>query len=289
MRAIPYAGHRFGCWKNGNAVISYEPEYSFTLNQNYSLTAYFDVIYVMTDSIGYPDHVVGRKYDGANLVTAEYVSDFTYNSQNGRLDHFYFPSAYRYTHFSFFEYPSKPSSISASIGSGKLDEQLTMDPPVTTEQLTFTYEDDHQIRHSDHYRGNDYYDEINNHYDYYYNDHRLYQKISSCTENGETWIFARNLYSYENGNKTRIDSAYSGSNLRLSTVTTTVYDDALRIQNVQTASFNASGEITAQTQKFYTYTANNKIDTIITRTLIDSNRFLVGRKLRLEHHQKDPL
>ena len=272
VRAIPYAGHRFGCWKSGNAVISYEPEYSFTLNYNHSLTACFDVTYLMTDSIGYPDHIVGRKFNGANL-TAEYVSDFTYNDQNGMLDHFYFPNDYRYTHFSFFEYPSKPSSISASIGSGKSDEQLTMDPPVTTEQLTFTYEDDHQIRHSDHYRGNDYYDEINNHYDYYYNDHRLYQKISSCTEDGETWVFARNRYSYENGNKTRIDSAYSGSNLRLSTVTTTVYDDALRIQNVQTASFNASGEITAQTQKFYTYTANNKTDTIITRTLIDGEWF----------------
>lgn len=271
VRAIPYAGHRFGCWKNGNAVISYEPEYSFTLNQNYSLTAYFDVIYVMTDSIGYPDHVVGRKYDGANLVATEYVSDFTYNDQNGVLDHYYFPSAYSYTQFSFFEYPTKPSSITTTTSSawGKSAEQLTKTPPRTTERRSFTYEDDHQIRHSDHYKGTEYYVQINNHYDYFYNNHRLYQKDSSCTEDGETWVFARNRYSYENGNKTRIDSAYSGSNLRLSTVTTTVYDDALRIQNVQTASFNASGEITAQTQKFYTYTANNKTDTIITRTLID--------------------
>ncbi|MCR4847548.1 MAG: leucine-rich repeat protein [Bacteroidales bacterium] len=269
VRAIPYAGHHFGCWKSGNAVVSYEPEYSFTLNHNHSLTAYFDVAYVMTDSIGYPDHVIGRKYNGANLVTAEYVSDFTYNNQNGVLDHFYFPNAYRYTRFSFLEYPSMPSSISSSIGWGESDELLTMDPPVTTELLTFTYEDDHQIRHSDHYKGNDYYDEINNHYDFYYNNHRLYQKDSSCTEDGETWIFARNRYSYENGNKTQIDSAFSGNNLRLSTVTTNIYDDAHRIQDVQTVSFNASGEITAQTRKIYSYTTNNKTDTIITQTFSD--------------------
>lgn len=270
VRAIPNAGHRFGCWKSGNAVISYEPEYSFTLNQNHHLTAYFDVVYVMTDSIGYPDQVIGRKYNGANLVTAEYVSNFTYNSQNGLLNNFYFPF-YRNTQFSFFEYPSKPSRVYAALGYGRSEEQLAMDPPVTIELLTFTYEDDHQIRHSDHYVGNDYYDELNNHYDYYYNDHKLNQKDSSCTEDGETWIFARNRYSYENGSKIRIDSAFSGSynNLRLSTVTTNVYDDVHRIQNAQTVSFNASGEITSRTRKSYTYTANNKTDTIITQTLSD--------------------
>ena len=272
VRAIPYEGHRFGCWKSGNAVVSYDHEYSFTLNQNHSLTACYDITYVMTDSIGYPDHVVGRKYNGANLVTAEYVSDFTYNDQNDKLDHFYFPNDYRYTHFFFFEYPSKPSRVSASIGWGKSDEQLMMDPPVTTELLTFTYEDDHQIRRLDHYKGNEYYDEINCHYDYYYSNHRLCQKDSNLTEDGETRIFARNRYSYENGNKTQIDSAYSGNyNLRLSTVTTNVYDDAYRIQNVQTLSFNDSGEITSQTQKSYTYTANNKTDTIITQTFSDGD------------------
>ena len=270
IRAIPYAGHRFGCWKSGNAVISYDPEYSFTLNQNHSLTAYFDVTYVMSDSIGYPDHVVGRKFNGANLVTSEYVSDFTYNDQNGVLDHFYFRDGYRYTRFFFFEYPSKPSRISASLGYGKSNEQLTMDPPITTELLTFTYEDDHQIRHSSHYRGNEYYDEINNQYDYYYRDHRLIQKDSKGKDDDGEWkLWGQNRYAYENENKTRIDSAYSGNynNIRLSTVTTNVYDDAHRIQNAQTVSFNASGEITSRTKKTYTYTANNKTDTIITQTL----------------------
>ena len=267
--AIPNTGHRFGCWKSGNAILSYDPEYSFSLNQNHYLTAYFDVVYVMTDSIGYPDQVIGRKYNGANMVTAEYVSDFTYNDQNGILDHFYFPSDYRYTHFAFFEYPTKPSSISSSIGYEMLDDRNTMDPPITRELLTFFYEDDHQIRHSDRRKWTDYYDLVNYHYDYYYNNHKLNQKDSSYTdEDGNISIFARNRYSYENGNKIQIDSAYTGTT-RLTSVTTNVYDDAHRIQNVLTVSFNASGEITSRTRKLYTYTANNKTDTIVTQTLSD--------------------
>lgn len=255
IRAIPNPGHVFGYWKRNGAVVSFTPEYTFVLDHNCVMTACFDCSVIVYDSIGYPDHVVGRTFNASGQVTDEHISDFSYN-ENGELTQFSFPED-RYTDFSFFEYPSKPSSISCYLGGH----------PATFETLHFLYEDDHQIRHSDHYRGNDYYDEINNHYDYYYNDHRLYQKISSCTENGETWIFARNLYSYENGNKIRIDSAYSGT--RLSTVTTTVYDDAHRIQNLQTVSFNASGEISSRTQKVYTYSSNNKTDTIITRTLID--------------------
>ncbi len=259
IRAIPNPGHVFGYWKRNGAVVSFTPEYTFVLDHNCVMTACFDCSVIVYDSIGYPDHVVGRTFNASGQVTDEHISDFSYN-ENGELTRFSFPED-RYTDFSFFEYPSKPSSISCYLGGH----------PATFETLHFLYEDDYQISHSDHYKGNDYYDEINNQYDYYYNNHRLYQKDSKSFEDGEWMLWGRNRYRYENGNKTQIDSLFTGSynNVQLSTVTTNQYDDAHRILTAQTVSFNDSGEITSQTMKTYTYTANNKTDTIITRTLID--------------------
>ena len=262
VRAIPNPGHVFGYWKRNGAIVSFSPEYTFTLNHECVMTACFDCSATVYDSIGYPDHVIGRKINAAGQVTNEYISDFSYN-QNGILYRFNFPDN-RNCYLSFAEFPSRPSHISVSFYGSH---------PETTETLNFTYEDDHQIKHCDHYRGNDYYDDINSQYDYFYTDHKLYQKDSKEYDEGEWWLWLRNRYSYENGNRIRIDSAFAGNhnnNLRLSSVTTNLYDEAHRIQSAQTDTYNASGEITSQTMKTYTYTEFNKTDSIITKALVDN-------------------
>ena len=257
VRAIPNLGHIFGYWKRNGTIVSFSPEYTFMLNHDCVMTACFDCSATVYDSIGYPDHIVARKYNNTGQVTDEYVSDFSYD-QNGVLNRYYFPG-YRNCYFSFFEYPSKPSSITIYfVGSH----------PETTETLNFTYEDDHQIRHCDHYRGTDYYDELNNHDDYYYNNHRLFLKESSWTdEDGVTHISSRIKYSYENGNRTRIDSTYAGTT-KLSSVTTNHYNERQQILTSQTDTYDNTGTvITSRSSKTYTYTDSNKTDNIITQIL----------------------
>ena len=255
LQAIPNLGHVFSYWKRNGTIVSYAPEYTFMLNHNCVMTACFDCSATVYDSIGFPDHVIARKYNAANQVTDEYVSDFSYD-QNDVLYRYSFPN-HRNSLFSFNEYPSKPSSISISYPDSH---------PTTTETLHFTYEDDHQIKHLDHYRGNDWYDEINNHYDYYYTNHRLHRKDSSCTEDGETWIWQRNNYAYENGNRIRIDSIFSGTTI-LSSVTTHHYNERQQVLTSQTDTYNNAGTVTSRSLKTYTYTDSNKTDSIITQVL----------------------
>lgn len=278
VRALAYPGHVFGYWKKNGVVVSDTPEYSFTLDHDCVLTACFDYFATVYDSIGYPDHVIGQKFNAENQLIEEFVSDFSYNP-NGVLDHYYYPDAYYIsTNFVFLAFPSMPSSIHTTYGNGTKssyrDSVSNRPPPITTEAISNYYEDDHQLRHTDHYKGNSYYVEINNQYDYFYDDHRLIQKDSrSQYENNGQWqLWGQNRYAYENGNKTRIDSAFSesGSNLRLSTVTTNQYDDAHRILTSQTDTYNASGTITSQTLKTYTYTSRNRTDSIITQVLNDN-------------------
>ena len=266
VRAIPYISHVFGYWKKNGVVVSYQPEYSFALDHNSDLIACFDCSIMVYDSIGYPDQVIGRKRNTSNQVTAEYVSDFSYNPE-GVLERFYFQSGdfFHSTQFLFYEFPSKPNWVSTNSGwVGK----HTLDPPVSHDVFSFTYEDDHQIKQSNHYGGDGYEDEFHHHFNYYYNDHRLYQKDFSYDQLGETLIGEQNRYSYDNGYKTQIDSAFSGTTM-LSSVTINQYDGAHRILSSQTTNYNASGAITAQTRKTYTYTTSNKTDTIITQTLSD--------------------
>ena len=261
VRATPNLGHVFGYWKRNGAVVSYSQEYTFTLNHDCVMTACFDCSATVYDSIGYPDHVIGRTINADGQVTNEYPSDFSYN-QDGVLQSFYFPSMQSST-ISFEEFPTRPSVISTTFGGH----------PELREIFHFTYESDHQIKHSDQRRWTDYYDDINYQYDYYYNNHRLYQKDLRNYDEGEWWLVSRNRYAYENGNRIQIDSAftagYHNNNLRLSTVTTNQYDEAHRIQTSQTTTYNATGEITSQTMKTYTYTAFNKNDSIVTKTLVD--------------------
>ena len=264
VRAIPSLGHVFGYWKRNGAIVSFSPEYTFTLDHDCVMTAYFDCSATINDSIGYPDHVIGRKYNAANQVTAEYDSDFSYD-ENGILKRFYFPNPTNSlnSYINFFEFPSKPSNI-------RMYYSTVYDDDVTTETLNYTYEADHQIKHCDHYRGNNWYDEINNHYDYYYNSHRLFLKDFSFTEDGVTHISSRNKYSYENGNRIRIDSAYSGTT-RLSSVTTNHYNERQQLLSSQTDNFDNNGTITSRSLKTYTYTNRNKTDSIITQTFSEGN------------------
>jgi hypothetical protein len=274
VRAIPNPGHVFGYWKRNGVVVSNTAEYSFTLDHDCALIACFDYFATVYDSIGYPDHIVGRKFNSENQLTEEIVSDFSY--LDGVLDHFYYPDEYYYyTSFSFLEFPSLPSSVTSTYGNGMKasDEKFVPNPPpVTTETFSYFYEDDHQISYYTHYKGNEYYIESNGQYNYYYNNHRLIQKDSKYfDEDEEEWkLSGQNRYAYENGNKIRIDSAFSGGNLRLSTVTTNQYDDAHQILQSHSATYNTSGVVTAQTLKTYTYTSGNKTDSIITRVLNDN-------------------
>ena len=265
VRANPYPGHVFGYWKRNGVVVSNTPEYTFKLDHDCVLTACFDYFATVYDSIGYPDHIIGRKFNSENQLTVEYVSDFSY--LNGVLDNFYFPDEfYYYTSFSFLEFPSLPSSVTSTYGNGMKASDETP-PPVTTETFSYFYEDDHQISYYTHYKGNEYYIESNDQYNCYYNDHRLIQKDTKYfDEYEEEWkLSEQNRYAYENGNKIRIDSAFSGSNLRLSTVTTNQYDEAHRILKSQTDKYGAGGDITSQTMKTYTYTSSNKTDSIVTQ------------------------
>ena len=255
VRATPNLGHVFGYWKRNGAVVSYSQEYTFTLDRDCVMTACFDCSITVYDSIAYPDHVITRTYDAAGQVTAEEHSDFNYDP-NGVLTNF--TSQSRTSYFTFFEFPSKPSRIHSYLG----------DHPAEFETLNFTYETDHQIKHSDHTRGNDYYYDINNHYDYYYTNHRLFRKDSSSTDESETVIWRRNNYAYENGNRTRIDSTYSGTTI-LSSVTTNHYNEQQQVLTSQTDNYDNTGAMTSRSLKTYTYTDSNKTDSIVTQVLND--------------------
>ena len=255
VRATPNLGHVFGYWKRNGAVVSYSQEYTFTLDRDCVMTACFDCSITVYDSIAYPDHVITRTYDAAGQVTAEEHSDFNYDP-NGVLTNF--TSQSRTSYFTFFEFPSKPSRIHSYLGGH----------PAEFETLNFTYETDHQIKHSDHTRGNDYYYDINNHYDYYYTNHKLFRKDSSSTDESETVIWRRNNYAYENGNRTRIDSTYSGTTI-LSSVTTNHYNEQQQVLTSQTDNYDNTGAMTSRSLKTYTYTDSNKTDSIVTQVLND--------------------
>ena len=262
VRAIPNLGHVFGYWKRNGAVVSFTPEFTFTLDHNCVMTACFDCSATLNDSIGYPIHVIGRKYNSENQVTVEYDSDFSYD-ENGILKRFYFPNPNNSlnSYITFFEYPSKPSYISMVYST-------IYDDGVTTETLNYTYEADHQIKHCNHYKGNDWYDEFNINFDYYYNNHRLYQRDKTVENFGETYLNSRIRYSYENGNRIRIDSTYSGS-LILSSVTTHQFNERQQELITQTDNYNNTGAITSRSLKTYTYTDQNKTDSIITQVFSD--------------------
>ena len=252
VKAIPNPGHVFSYWRKGLDMVSFSSEYTFALDQNTSLIACFDSEPIAYDSIAFPEHVIGQKLNIFGEVTYEYPSNFIYN-QNGILTNYNFPGFPSCT-YHFEEYPSKPSSIEAHYGGHPL-----------WNRFNFTYENN-KIKHAE-----DTWDEIydNYYYDYYYDDTRhLIQKDYS----NDDGCYGRYLYTYENGNRTRIDSYfivyYSGEN-RLSTKTTNHYNQRQQILTAQTDTYNSNGEITASTLKTYSYTPHHKTDNVITQNLVD--------------------
>ena len=257
VRAIPNEGHRFGCWKRGNAVVSYAPEYTFTLHKDCSLTAYFDITYVMIDSIGYPTHVIGRKINNEGVVTNEYPSDFIYSNE-GVMTNFNFPGTVS-TYYQFAHYPSRPSYFRSGFSTY----------PYIYEEYSFNYNNYNQIEHSYmfHYGSGD---DYGTHYYYYYDNEKRLTKKEYINDEG---CFQRFFYAYSDGNRTRTDSVvnidpYSG-NVYKRVQTTNHFNQRNQILTAQTDNYNGSGEITSSTLKTYSYTNSHKTDSVITQTLTD--------------------
>ena len=254
VRAIPSPDHSFGYWKKGSNVVSFDPEYTFTLNHSTSLTAYFDCAAMINDSIAFPNHAVGRTFNAAGQVINEYPSDFIYNG-NGTLTRFDFPSMLSST-YSFVDYPSMVSSVQISY----------LGHPIVTESHTYQYNNFDQIMHSAHIHsmyGIAY-------YDYLYDDNHKLIKINHDVTDPDDEFHEKTIYEYENNYRTRIESYYSGyQTLLLKSRTTNCYDERLLILTSQIEKYNETGEIIATSLKTFSYTPNNKTDHIFTQTLID--------------------
>lgn len=254
VRAIPNPDHRFGYWKRGSNVVSFDPEYTFTLNHNTSLTAYFDCAAMINDSIAFPNHTVGRTFNDAGQVTNEYPSDFIYD-ENGTLTRFDFPTMLSST-YSFVDYPSMVSSVYTSY----------FGHPIMTENHVYQYNDFDQIMHSEHVSsmyGVAY-------YDYFYDDNHKLTIINHDVTDPDYEFHEQTIYEYENNYRTQIESYYSGyQTLLLNSRTTNCYDERLLVLTSQIEKYNETGEIIAATLRTFSYTPNNKIDHIITQTLFD--------------------
>ena len=257
VRATPTPGHTFGYWKRGGTVVSFEQEYSFTLNKHTSLTAYFDYAAIINDELAYPDHIVGRTYNDAGQVTHEYPSDFLYD-ENGTLTRYDFPTMLSST-YTFVNFPSMVSSIHTSY----------LGHPIVTEDHNYQYNDFDQILHSTHVSS----ENGTAYYDYLYDDnHKLTQINHDVTdpEDPNYEYHIRHTYEYEDNYRTRIDNYYSGhETLSLNARTTNRYNERLLIQTSQIEKYNNAGEITSNTLKTYLYTESNKTDYVITQTFND--------------------
>lgn len=251
VRATPNADHVFGCWKKNDIVASYDPEYTFRLNEACLLTAYFDVTYIMNDTIGYPVHVIGRKNNASGQVTDTYTSDFLY-SEAGQLSRFERDWNPNETSYDFYKYPSLLSNI------------------CTVHHEHPYYEENHTVQYND-------YDQVTRIlygctspmiegyvYDFSYDDsHRLIQK--RYEDVNETWMLYS--YEYEDGNRTQIESCYEGSETEnhLSARTTNHYDEWLNLLTSQVDTYDEWGQITSSTLKTYSYTNHHKLEREVTQ------------------------
>ena len=254
VRAIPSPNHRFGYWKRGSNVVSFDPEYTFTLIHNTSLTAYFDCAAMINDSIAFPNHVIGRTFNDAEQVTHEYPSDFTYH-ENGVLTGFDFPTMLSSTYF-FVNYPSMVSSIHINC----------FGHPIITEDHTYQYNNFNQIMHSTHISsqyGPTY-------YDYFYDDNHKLIQIDHNTPEPDYEFHEQHFYEYENNYRTCVESYYMGyQTLSFNTRTTSHYNERLQVLTLQVEEYNTTGEIISNSLKTYSYTPNHKTDHIITQVLTD--------------------
>ena len=266
VRAIANPGHRFSYWKKGISIVSSDSEYTFVLDKDYSLTAYFDS-FPFVDSIGFPDQVIGRVFDNSGEVIDEIVSNFSYGT-DGVLNSYTLPSGI-YTNFTFHQFPTMPSYISTTFAGH----------PNSYESNSYTYENN-QIKHYESRSWSEYWDDGYYYLDYEYDGHRLSQMRISYSEDNWQGV---HLYTYENGNTTRIDSYYVGSDLHLSSITTNQYNQRHQLLTSQTDTYNNSGSITSQTLVSHTYTYYNKTDSIVTQIYNDS----VWVKSKMEHYVYD--
>ena len=275
VRATANPNHWFSYWKKGNYIISFDSEYTFPLDENCSLVAYFDCS-VYADTLALPDHVVGRKINSSGQVMTQNSADFYYD-ENGVMYRFHYPGKIR-SDITFFEFPSKPESISTAfdVRTGLDENRVPNPPPVSTEDYHFYYFGDLQVSSYDHTKyifpdgtyNNFYYS-----YDleeYLYDNHRMILKdnLKKYDPTGDLILVSRSLYSYENGYKTQIESIYDSSFV-LRATTTNQYDNAHRILSSQTDNLNTSGVITSSVLKTYTYTANYRTDSIVAMTMND--------------------
>ena len=268
VRAVANPGHSFSYWKKGDAVVSYEPEYTFTLVHDRILTACFDS-YVIVNSTAFPNHVVGRKINASGQVTNEFPSDFIYD-EDGVLTEFSFPVRV-ISQYSFAHFPSRPSFIRSFYYN---------EHPSVEEQYTFAYNNYDQIEHTDfsHWGVGDDYE---SYYYYYYDDERRLIKKEFLSEEpfADVICFQRTFLSYADGNKTRTDSVvyYQYEQVNRSVTTTTRYNQQMLPLTALQETYNGSGEFLSCTLQTYSYTSHHKTDSVNTQTLRNGEWVIVSR------------
>ena len=258
VRATANPNHRFSYWKRGVSIVSFDSEYTFVLDENYSLTAHFDCS-TNVETIAYPDHVIGRIINTSGEVTNEYLSDFIYN-EDGVMTRYEFPSLGLTTSYSFENYPTMPSSISIHHYSGH---------PEYWDDTYYTYENNKLI----HMQSNDYMESTVSYYDYYYDDSwHLTRLEQTVVEFGFTNGWGLRLYEYENNYRTRHETyyySYDSVNFVCKNKTTNHYNERQQLLSSQTDTYNSSGDTTSVKLKTYSYTPSNKTDRIITQSLVN--------------------
>lgn len=238
------------------------------------------------DSIGFPDHVVARMInDTTGMITDEYVADFIYGPDGVLTDYTFIAApGDLHTTFSFYKYPDKPTcALYEAYDSGT---NMTI-----FEKFSFTYENEMVKRREDRWYSSSF--DFLDVWSYSYENHHLSQ------ENFSSYLYTdvvrnRHIYTYENNYRTRIDQYYREymGNFVFSEETTTHYNDLHKILNIQKDQPTSGGLIPTELQT-YTYTSQNKVDSIITQTYNDGTwdnskfeHYVYDGKNRVVEYQK---
>ena len=258
VRAIPNPGHHFGYWKSGT-IISFDEEYTFTLRHNTTLTAYFDCVAIINDELAFPDHITGRKINASGQVTEEYPSDFIYDEE-GVLDRFTLPLVFSAS-FAFADYPTMPSSFTYNFGG------YGSNVHPYSNHYSFTY-DNNKIKRTVVTLE---LDATRVYYDYFYDDSwHMTKKTHQNYTYGEADLRECNTYTYENNYRTKIDSLFAGYETMLFyRRTENHYNERQQILASQVDNYNNQGDLTSRKLSTYSYTTNNKTDSIVTQTFTE--------------------
>ena len=249
VRAIPNPEHEFCYWKNGMEAVSTSPEYTFALDQSTSLIACFDCPPIVYDSIGFPNHVIGRIFDSTGQISRELPSDFIYDSY-GQLIKFDF-SGIIISDYVFVDNPTLPCGIH--------NTRFYYPDIEKDEWFYYTYDND-RIMHIEEY------DELGqvSATNYYYDENWHLLQIEKTNSTGIP--MKRNLFEYADYFRTKIDSYYDlYPTQTLLTQTTNHYNERQQVLFIQVDTYDA-GEITSKKLNTYSYTSNNKTNNIITQT-----------------------